>query len=89
LNVRNLFASAALLAGLALPISLSAAPNPAWTRPFPPFRIAGNLYYVGSEDLVASRLGRSPTPRFLSHTNDYSYRAQTSQPEMRDVDHKI
>jgi metallo-beta-lactamase class B len=25
----------------------------AWTRPFPPFRIAGNLYYVGSEDLAA------------------------------------
>ena len=32
------------------------APNfqtPAWTRPFPPFQIAGNLYYVGSEDLAA------------------------------------
>jgi metallo-beta-lactamase class B len=25
----------------------------AWTNPFPPFRIAGNLYYVGSEDLAA------------------------------------
>jgi len=24
-----------------------------WTKPFPPFRIAGNLYYVGSEDLAA------------------------------------
>jgi metallo-beta-lactamase class B len=24
-----------------------------WTNPFPPFRIAGNLYYVGSEDLAA------------------------------------
>ena len=30
-----------------------AAPNPAWTNPFPPFRIAGNLYYVGSEDLAS------------------------------------
>ena len=27
--------------------------DPAWTRPIPPFRIAGNLYYVGSEDLAA------------------------------------
>ncbi len=31
----------------------SRAPNPAWTKPFPPFRIAGNLYYVGSEDLAS------------------------------------
>lgn len=29
------------------------AATPEWTRPFPPFRIAGNLYYVGSEDLAA------------------------------------
>jgi metallo-beta-lactamase class B len=34
-------------------LSLDAAQNPAWRRPFPPFRIAGNLYYVGSEDLAA------------------------------------
>jgi metallo-beta-lactamase class B len=27
--------------------------NPSWTKPFPPFRIAGNLYYVGSEDLAS------------------------------------
>ena len=26
--------------------------NPDWTEPFPPFRIAGNLYYVGSKDLA-------------------------------------
>ena len=31
----------------------AAPPNPAWTKPFPPFRIAGNLYYVGSEDLAS------------------------------------
>ena len=23
-----------------------------WTRPFPPFRIVGNLYYVGTYDLA-------------------------------------
>ena len=27
--------------------------DPAWTRAFPAFHIAGNLYYVGSEDLAA------------------------------------
>jgi metallo-beta-lactamase class B len=25
--------------------------NPDWTRPFPPFRIIGNIYWVGSYDL--------------------------------------
>jgi metallo-beta-lactamase class B len=34
-------------------LHLAAAPIPAWTKPFPPFRIAGNLYYVGSEDLAS------------------------------------
>ena len=45
-----------LLAYLLLGVSLrfaAAATPPEWTRPFPPFRIAGNLYYVGSEDLAA------------------------------------
>ncbi len=53
MNIRNLFVSAVLLASLALPHSLAAAPDPAWMRPFPPFHIAGNLYYVGSEDLAS------------------------------------
>jgi metallo-beta-lactamase class B len=34
-------------------IPLAAASNPDWTTPFPPFRIAGNLYYVGSADLAS------------------------------------
>ncbi len=43
-----------LMAALVLvAVPVRAAVNPAWTRPFPPFRIAGNLYYVGSEDLAA------------------------------------
>ncbi len=29
------------------------AVNPDWTRPIPPFRIAGNLYYVGTADLAS------------------------------------
>ena len=32
--------------------SAFAQANPEWTEPFPPFRIAGNLYYVGSKGLA-------------------------------------
>jgi glyoxylase-like metal-dependent hydrolase (beta-lactamase superfamily II) len=32
--------------------SLRAQVSPDWTEPFPPFRIAGNLYYVGSKGLA-------------------------------------
>jgi metallo-beta-lactamase class B len=38
---------------LALAGSVSAQSNPDWTQPFPPFRIAGNLYYVGSRGLAS------------------------------------
>ncbi len=33
--------------------SPAAAQNPAWTTPIAPFHIAGNLYYVGSQDLAS------------------------------------
>jgi len=33
--------------------SLRAVPPAEWTTPFPPFKIAGNLYYVGSRDLAS------------------------------------
>ena len=32
--------------------SVFAQANPEWTEPFPPFHIAGNLYYVGSKGLA-------------------------------------
>jgi metallo-beta-lactamase class B len=32
--------------------NLWAQADPSWTEPFPPFRIAGNLYYVGSKGLA-------------------------------------
>lgn len=32
---------------------LAAAVPASWTKPFPAFRIVGNLYYVGSEDLAS------------------------------------
>ncbi len=41
---------------------------PTWTQPFPPFRIAGNLYYVGSEDL-ASYLIATPKGLILINSN--------------------
>jgi metallo-beta-lactamase class B len=41
-----------LLAAFALAAPLTAQ-SPSWTKPFPPFRIAGNLYYVGSEELAS------------------------------------
>ena len=40
-----------------IPVSAQKNPfttsNPSWVQPFPPFKIAGNLYYVGSQDLAA------------------------------------
>ena len=36
---------------LVLVMQVSAHADASWTTPFPPFRIAGNLYYVGSADL--------------------------------------
>src|SRR5207245_1618836 len=41
--------------------------NPDWTRPFPPFRIVGNLYWVGSYDL-ATYLIATPQGHILINT---------------------
>jgi metallo-beta-lactamase class B len=41
------------LAVLILAPRLHAQANPDWTTPIAPFRIAGNLYYVGSKDLAS------------------------------------
>jgi metallo-beta-lactamase class B len=41
-----------LLSLLAFTASLLAQGNPDWHRAFPPFKIAGNLYYVGTADLA-------------------------------------
>ena len=45
----------------------SAQPNEAWKRPFPPHRIAGNLFYVGTEDL-ACFLITTPAGHILINT---------------------
>ena len=44
--------SRVLILSLAIASSVFAQANPEWTEPFPPFRITGNLYYVGSKGLA-------------------------------------
>ena len=41
--------------------------DPAWTRPFPAHKIAGNLYYVGTEDLACFLLA-TPQGHILINT---------------------
>jgi metallo-beta-lactamase class B len=47
-----LIMSRILILVLAAAGSTFAQANPEWTEPFPPFHIAGNLYYVGSKGLA-------------------------------------
>jgi metallo-beta-lactamase class B len=54
------------------------AVNPTWTRAFPPFRIAGNLYYVGSEELAAFLI-TTPQGNILINSNLTSSPAQIRQ----------
>jgi len=71
----NIFKRTVILAGLLLPgyfASAQTAPAkestpPDWSRPYQPFRIAGNLYYVGSYDL-ASYLITTPAGNILINT---------------------
>ncbi len=53
MNLRRLSCGVALSIALYSAASLAASNPPSWTRPFPPHHIAGNLYYVGSEDLAS------------------------------------
>src|SRR5580692_7526174 len=54
--------------GLFSPKSILAEVDPSWTTPIAPFRIADNLYYVGSEDL-ASYLVVTPKGNILVNAN--------------------
>jgi metallo-beta-lactamase class B len=49
---RLLITSIVFLLVLAAAGGVLAQANPEWTEPFPPFRIADNLYYVGSKGLA-------------------------------------
>jgi metallo-beta-lactamase class B len=75
----NLLGRICLLAVCALGLSLGAhAVDPTWTRAVPPFRIAGNLYYVGSEELAAF-LVTTPQGDILINSNLPSSAAQIRQ----------
>jgi metallo-beta-lactamase class B len=51
--------------------------NPSWVQPFPPFKIAGNLYYVGSQDLAAYLIV-TPQGNILINSN-----LETSPPQIK------
>jgi metallo-beta-lactamase class B len=63
----RLFAIIALAAAVCLDARTGAQDNPDWTRPFPPFRIIGNIYWVGSYDL-STYLITSPQGHILINT---------------------
>ena len=81
MKLHRLLGNIALLALLAPPLRIAAvpvpAPRPEWTRPHAPFHIAGNLYYVGSEDL-ASYLIATPKGLILINSN-----LESSVPQIR------
>lgn len=59
---------AALLSGLALAENAVAQNSSDWTEPYPAFRIAGNLYYVGSRGL-ATYLIATPSGHILINSD--------------------
>ena len=79
--MRNLSRRSVLISlgasAVALPAASIADPNPDWTTVVPPYRIAGNLYYVGSRDL-ASFLIATPQGHILINSN-----LTTSPPQIR------
>lgn len=68
---------AVVFALLSLPAVLRGESNPAWTTPIAPFHIAGNLFYVGSQDLAAYLLV-TPAGDILLNSN-----LESSVPQIR------
>jgi metallo-beta-lactamase class B len=62
------FLSRVLLFLFCISVPAHAETNPSWTTPIAPFRIADNLYYVGSQDL-ASYLVVTPKGNILINAN--------------------
>jgi metallo-beta-lactamase class B len=60
--------TAAFIVAMCAAVGLRAQTPADWTEPFPPFRIAGNLYYVGSTDL-ASYLIATPEGHILINSD--------------------
>src|ERR1700756_2823294 len=67
--------------GFALPVYAQVAPD--WIQPFPPYRIAGNVYYVGSKGL-ASYLVVTPKGNILINSS-----LEASVPLIRDSIEKL
>lgn len=65
---RRFFCAALFVAALVFTARLHAADPPEWTQPFPPFHIAGSLYYVGSADLAAYLI-TTPQGNILINSN--------------------
>jgi metallo-beta-lactamase class B len=65
------------LFALFLALTVHAEINPEWTTALPPFRIADNLYYVGSQELAAY-LVTTPAGNILINAN-----LETSPPQIR------
>jgi metallo-beta-lactamase class B len=65
-HMRSVFVGT--LACVTLASSTAAAQSPDWTEPFPAFRIAGNLYYVGSRGL-ATYLIATPAGHILINSD--------------------
>jgi metallo-beta-lactamase class B len=68
MNIAKHLLRATLFTFLGCAVSLAAQNRVEWTTPFPPFRIAGNLYYVGSQDL-ASYLIATPNGLILINSS--------------------
>jgi metallo-beta-lactamase class B len=68
----------AMLVLLALPAAAAAQGNPDWHAQFPAFKIAGNLYYVGTADL-AVYLIRTPQGNILINSGLRRGRADGAQ----------
>src|ERR1700761_6344078 len=66
-----------LLLLLTFAVPAVAQQHPEWTAPFPPFQIADNLYYVGSQAL-APYLVPTPAGNILINAN-----LETSPPQIR------
>src|SRR5436190_23922560 len=65
--IRSLMIWAALGAAVMAQQQNAAPANADWTRPFPPFRIVGNIYWVGSYDL-STYLITTPQGHILINT---------------------
>jgi metallo-beta-lactamase class B len=66
-SVRVLMAIAALTCAFISSPPVQAQNNPEWTRPFPPFKLIGNIYWVGSYDL-STYLITTPQGHILVNT---------------------